>query len=103
MALIIVAGLRWDTPQHVMIDDTADTDRSKIWPGMYFCVTPSVTLSIFCGPFKGKDYSNPRVTDFFSLHKPDEDMYDRTKVPRMPWYILFMPLTLGLLNYPYQS
>ena len=52
------------------------------------------------GPFKGKDYSNPRVSDFFNLHKPEEDMYDRTKVPRMPWYILFMS---GLLNYQYRS
>ena len=24
---------RWDTPQHVLTDDTADTDRSQIWPG----------------------------------------------------------------------
>lgn len=34
----------------------------------------------------GKDYSNPRVLDFHTLHKPEEDMYDRSKVPRMPWY-----------------
>lgn len=33
----------------------------------------------------GKDYSNPRVLDFHNLNKPDEDMYDRGKVPRMPW------------------
>jgi phospholipase D1/2 len=45
-----------------------------------------------CGPFKGKDYSNPRISDFVNLHKPEEDMYDRTKVPRMPWYILFSSL-----------
>ncbi|KAF8798774.1 phospholipase D [Phlegmacium glaucopus] len=63
---------RWDTPQHVMTDDTADTDRSKIWPG--------------------KDYSNPRITDFFNLHKPEEDMYDRTKVPRMPWHDVAMQI-----------
>jgi hypothetical protein len=48
MALIIVVGLRWDTPQHVLIDDTADTNRAKIWPGMYFGVTLCVILSI-CG------------------------------------------------------
>jgi len=35
----------------------------------------------------GKDYSNPRVLDFHTLHKPEEDMYDRSKVPRMPWYV----------------
>lgn len=36
----------------------------------------------------GKDYSNARVSDFHTLTKPDEDMYDRTKVPRMPWYVV---------------
>jgi phospholipase D1/2 len=34
----------------------------------------------------GKDYSNPRVADFSNLSKPFEDMYDRSKIPRMPWY-----------------
>ncbi|EAU85909.2 SPO14 [Coprinopsis cinerea okayama7 len=57
---------RWDTPQHALTDDTLDTDRPEIWPG--------------------KDYSNPRVGDFYTLNKPEEDMYDRTKVPRMPWH-----------------
>jgi hypothetical protein len=33
----------------------------------------------------GKDYSNPRIGDFHTLTKPFEDMYDRDKVPRMPW------------------
>lgn len=35
----------------------------------------------------GKDYSNPRISDFHTLSKPHEDMYDRSKVPRMPWYV----------------
>ena len=56
----------WDTPQHVITDDAEDTGASEIWPG--------------------KDYSNARVLDFHTLSKPDEDMYDRTKVPRMPWH-----------------
>ncbi|KDR82694.1 hypothetical protein GALMADRAFT_238185 [Galerina marginata CBS 339.88] len=63
---------RWDTPQHVLTDDTADTDRSEIWPG--------------------KDYSNPRLSDFYNLNKPEEDMYDRTKVPRMPWHDVSMQI-----------
>jgi hypothetical protein len=33
------------------------------------------------------DYSNPRVGDFNALNKPFEDMYDRGKVPRMPWCV----------------
>lgn len=54
---------RWDTPQHSLVDD----DEEQIWPG--------------------KDYSNPRVLDFHTLNKPFEDMYDRDKVPRMPWSV----------------
>ncbi|KAJ7254329.1 hypothetical protein B0H12DRAFT_1202294 [Mycena haematopus] len=61
----------WDTPQHVIIDDVEpDSEQSEIWPG--------------------KDYSNPRLSDFHTLNKPEEDMYDRTKVPRMPWHDVAM-------------
>ena len=81
---------RWDTPQHVMTDDTVDTDKSTIWPGMWFDVAPCYDADYYWAFLKGKDYSNPRVSDFFNLHKPEEDMYDRTKVPRMPWYVLSM-------------
>jgi hypothetical protein len=59
------------------------------------CYYTLCDIEYLYGPFEGKDYSNPRVTDFFNLNKPEEDMYDRTKVPRMPWYILLMPLALG--------
>ena len=34
----------------------------------------------------GKDYSNGRVADFRALNEPEEDMHDRSKVPRMPWH-----------------
>ncbi|KAI0324905.1 phospholipase D [Cubamyces sp. BRFM 1775] len=63
---------RWDTPQHVLVDDPEPGPEGPeyIWPG--------------------KDYSNPRVLDFHTLHKPNEDMYDRTKVPRMPWHDVSM-------------
>ncbi|EJD41463.1 phospholipase D [Auricularia subglabra TFB-10046 SS5] len=54
---------RWDTPQHALVDEN---EAEQIW--------------------RGKDYSNPRVTDFHTLNKPEQDMYDRTKVPRMPWH-----------------
>lgn len=26
------------------------------------------------------------MVDFHTLNKPEEDMYDRDKVPRMPWH-----------------
>ncbi|KAI0366603.1 phospholipase D [Pilatotrama ljubarskyi] len=63
---------RWDTPQHVLVDDPDPGPEGPeyIWPG--------------------KDYSNPRVLDFHALNKPHEDMYDRSKVPRMPWHDVSM-------------
>ncbi|TFK73598.1 phospholipase D [Pluteus cervinus] len=74
-AIAFMGGLdlcfgRWDTAQHVLTDDTQDTERPEIWPG--------------------KDYSNPRLSDFYELHKPNEDMYDRAKVARMPWHDVAM-------------
>ncbi|KAK9417974.1 putative phospholipase D [Seiridium unicorne] len=72
---------RWDTPQHSLTDDRPtgyeqdgetpkDADHCQLWPG--------------------KDYSNPRVLDFFRLNQPYEEMYDRSKVPRMPWHDVAM-------------
>ena len=73
---------RWDTPQHSVMDNrpsgfevgsnNADPESFQLWPG--------------------KDYSNPRVQDFFNLHKPYEDMYDRNLVPRMPWHDIHMQI-----------
>ena len=71
---------RWDTPQHTVVDDKLtgfeeselpkDADHCQLWPG--------------------KDYSNPRVQDFYALDKPYEEMYDRARIPRMPWHDISM-------------
>ncbi|KAK2747295.1 Phospholipase D1 [Myotisia sp. PD_48] len=71
---------RWDTPQHVVTDDKLtgfemtdspkDADHCQLWPG--------------------KDYSNPRVQDFYELDKPYEEMYNRELIPRMPWHDISM-------------
>ncbi|PGH12567.1 hypothetical protein AJ79_04188 [Helicocarpus griseus UAMH5409] len=71
---------RWDTPQHLVTDDKLtgfeltdvpkDADHCQLWPG--------------------KDYSNPRIQDFYDLDKPYEEMYDREVVPRMPWHDIAM-------------
>ena len=71
---------RWDTPQHPVVDDKPtgfedvnmpkDAEHCQLWPG--------------------KDYSNPRIQDFFALHKPYEEMYDREEIPRMPWHDISM-------------
>lgn len=73
---------RWDTPQHSVVDDKLtgfetsdapkDADHCQLWPG--------------------KDYSNPRVQDFYALEKPYEEMYDRFKIPRMPWHDIHMQI-----------
>jgi phospholipase D1/2 len=75
---------RWDTPQHVLVDDPeGDPDVSTIWPGK--CLRYILSLVNPNHGMIGKDYSNPRILDFHALNKPDEDMYDRSKIPRMPW------------------
>ncbi|ETN41383.1 uncharacterized protein HMPREF1541_03318 [Cyphellophora europaea CBS 101466] len=71
---------RWDTPQHTLIDDKPtgfepseepkDADHCQLWPG--------------------KDYSNPRIQDFYELNKPYEEMYNRQKTARMPWHDISM-------------
>lgn len=71
---------RWDTPQHMLTDDKPtgfetpdgpkDADHCQLWPG--------------------KDYSNPRIQDFYDLDKPYEEMYDRNTTPRMPWHDISM-------------
>ncbi|KAF1813399.1 phospholipase D [Eremomyces bilateralis CBS 781.70] len=73
---------RWDTPGHSVVDDKLtgfelndmpkDADHCQLWPG--------------------KDYSNPRVQDFYALDKPYEEMYDRGKIPRMPWHDIGMQI-----------
>ncbi|KAI7575060.1 phospholipase D, partial [Hortaea werneckii] len=65
---------RWDEPCHTLTDDKLtgfeadgegeppmprDAEHVQVWPG--------------------KDYSNPRVQDFYALDRPYEEMYDRTK------------------------
>ncbi|KAI5356651.1 putative phospholipase D/Transphosphatidylase, PX domain superfamily [Septoria linicola] len=74
---------RWDDPCHSLTDDkltgfeaefndTRDSEHCQVWPG--------------------KDYSNPRVQDFYNLDRPYEEMYDRSRVPRMPWHDIAMQL-----------
>jgi phospholipase D1/2 len=73
---------RWDSPTHSVADDKGtgfeggekpkDAEHCQLWPG--------------------KDYSNPRVQDFYALDKPYEEMYDRTKIPRMPWHDIGMQI-----------
>lgn len=76
---------RYDTPDHVITDDSKVNFESldhnqRVSPEDY----------VKFQTFPGKDYSNPRVKDFFDLDKPYESMYDRDFVPRMPWHDIHM-------------
>ncbi|KAF4977843.1 hypothetical protein FZEAL_5686 [Fusarium zealandicum] len=71
---------RWDCPQHPIVDDKPTGFEASEIP----------KDAEHCQLFPGKDYSNPRVQDFFKLNEPYEEMYDRSKVPRMPWHDISM-------------
>ncbi|KAG6359306.1 hypothetical protein INS49_012827 [Diaporthe citri] len=74
---------RWDTPQHKLADDKPtgfEPDEVQNVPRD----AEHVQM------FPGKDYTNPRVQDFFNLDRPYEEMYDRSKIPRMPWHDISM-------------
>ncbi|KOS22044.1 Phospholipase D1 [Escovopsis weberi] len=71
---------RWDSPQHPIVDDKPTGFEPSDMP----------KDAEHCQLFPGKDYSNPRVQDFFRLNEPYEEMYDRGKVPRMPWHDVAM-------------
>ncbi len=76
---------RFDTADHVLVDDSNVTFETLKPDGR-----PTTEDHIKFQTFPGKDYSNPRVKDFFDLHKPYESMYDREEVPRMPWHDVHM-------------
>ncbi|OAA57699.1 phospholipase D1 [Cordyceps fumosorosea ARSEF 2679] len=71
---------RWDCPQHPIVDDKPTG----------FEMDDAPRDVEHCQLFPGKDYSNPRVQDFFRLGEPYEEMYDRSRVPRMPWHDIGM-------------
>lgn len=77
---------RYDTPDHVLVDDSK-VDFEHISPEF----KPEDVTNF--QTFPGKDYSNPRVKDFSSLDKPYESMYDRNTTPRMPWHDVHMVMS----------
>ncbi|KAI0472926.1 phospholipase D [Xylariaceae sp. FL0804] len=72
---------RWDNPDHPITDDRPTGMEPD---------GDSPRDAEHCQLFPGKDYSNPRVLDFFKLNEPYEEMYDRSKTPRMPWHDIAM-------------
>lgn len=91
-AIAFMGGLdlcfgRWDTAQHVLVDDgdmAGPEGCEYVWPGTRLSLSAYICMKV-SDISAGKDYSNERVMEFHTLNKPEQDMYDRTKVPRMPW------------------
>ncbi|QSL67046.1 hypothetical protein MERGE_001433 [Pneumocystis wakefieldiae] len=75
---------RWDSYEHVLYDD-----KPSGWDEKHNPIPQCPKESLI---WPGKDYSNPRVHDFFALDKPYEDMYNRTLVPRMAWHDISMQI-----------
>ncbi|RLV94532.1 Phospholipase D1 [Spathaspora sp. JA1] len=82
---------RYDTPDHTLVDDSK-IDFQSLGPEDQ----PTNEDIVNFQTFPGKDYSNPRVKDFFELNKPYESMLDRNVTPRMPWHDVHM-FTAGKL------
>ncbi|ORY83887.1 hypothetical protein BCR37DRAFT_366860 [Protomyces lactucae-debilis] len=85
---------RWDTPEHILVDDK-DNLRSGDGAETGEKSVPDAGDDVTDKDFQvwpGKDYSNPRVLDFHTLDKPYAELYDRSKIPRMPWHDISMCL-----------
>lgn len=80
---------RYDTADHVLADDSPE-DFEQFGADDYATVADLENFQVFMG----KDYSNPRVKDFFDLDKPYKSMYNRQTTPRMPWHDIHM-MTYG--------
>lgn len=76
---------RYDTPDHVIVDDS-EMDFKHLNSDYPYATEELIKFQTF----PGKDYSNPRVKDFFELDKPYESMYNRSITPRMPWHDVHM-------------
>ncbi|CAO1614671.1 unnamed protein product [Jaminaea pallidilutea] len=82
---------RYDTPAHVLVDDV-DADYAQGGAK----VTNGADGSQLLGPadkngreahvWPGQDYANERVAEWSDLTKPANDLFDRTRYPRMPWH-----------------
>ncbi len=76
---------RWDTPGHSLVDDSPYSFKSQV-PESLAKKGKGIAYQLH----PGKDYSNPRVRDFYDLQSPFEDMYNRQITPRMPWHDVHM-------------
>jgi len=80
---------RWDTPAHVLVDDAemaqpgeATASRLGTDPALLGPSRDGAEAHVW----PGQDYANERVMEWHTLSKPEQDLFSRTKFPRMPWH-----------------
>lgn len=76
---------RYDTPAHVLVDDL-DVDYQKGDHKDENLLGPANKDGKEAHIWPGQDYANERVAEWSDLTKPAEDLFDRTRFPRMPWH-----------------
>lgn len=81
---------RYDTPAHVLTDDVdedyhprPDGGSRKQHPEL---LGPATEDGKEAHIWPGQDYANERVAEWSDLTKPAQDLFDRTRFPRMPWH-----------------
>lgn len=76
---------RYDTPAHVLVDDV-EQDYQKGDKKHPKLLGPGTEDGKEAHIWPGQDYANERVAEWSDLTKPAEDLFDRTRFPRMPWH-----------------
>ncbi|PWN18006.1 phospholipase D [Microstroma glucosiphilum] len=76
---------RYDTAAHVLVDDV-ETDYQEGNHHAKELLGPPTKDGKEAHVWPGQDYANERVAEWSDLTKPAQDLFDRTKFPRMPWH-----------------
>ncbi|CAO1628953.1 unnamed protein product [Parajaminaea phylloscopi] len=82
---------RYDTPAHVLTDDVdadyhSKSDNSASAKQQTQLLGPATEDGKEAHIWPGQDYANERVAEWSDLTKPAQDLFDRTRFPRMPWH-----------------
>ncbi|PKI85217.1 phospholipase D [Malassezia vespertilionis] len=76
---------RWDTPSHALVDDPymEHPEGLSLTPGF---LGPTLDGKHEAQVWPGQDYANERVAEWHTLNKPEQDVINRERAPRMPWH-----------------
>ncbi|PWN28305.1 phospholipase D [Jaminaea rosea] len=77
---------RYDTPAHVLVDDVDADYNDDAGVKSEHLLGPATEDGREAHIWPGQDYANERVAEWSDLTKPAQDLFDRTRFPRMPWH-----------------